>query len=147
MSLRTCICIEIAIPETEKFRLQFVTFSTKYFFIIFQSEFWKNGGRYRESDKTVWRYGKCLRYSSNRTSISAAVDFWAIFEYVKNRENRSGFELATSYRRSGKRYDEVVAQALVGIEWTYKSPYRSYFYDNIGANMTKNRKWPGFEPP
>jgi len=146
-----CICIEIAIPETEKFRLQCGTFSTKYCFFIFQSEFRKNLGSDRESDKTVWRYGKCLRYSSNRTSISAAVDFWAIFEYVENRENRSGLELATSYRRSGKRYDEVVAPALVGLKETYKTPHstslrNSQLRSTTGANATEVRKWPGFEP-
>jgi len=37
--------------------------------------------------KKVWKYGKCLQYSSNRMRISAAIDFWAIFENVENREN------------------------------------------------------------
>jgi len=146
-----CICIEIAIPETEKFCLQYWTFLTKYFFFIFQSEFRKNVESYWESDKMFWRYGKCLQYSSNRTWISAVADFLTIFEYVENGENGSGLELATSYRRSDKRYDEVVATALVGLEETYKTPHSTSLCDSrlcstLGANMTEVRKWPGFEP-
>jgi len=82
---------------------------------------------------------------SNRMRISAAVDFCAIYEYVENRENRSGFKLATLYQRSGKRYDKFVTPALVGLKETYKTPYSTSLCDSrlrstLGTNMTKCRK-------
>jgi len=43
-------------------------------------------------------------------------------------------ELATLYRRSSKRYDEVIVPALVGVEETYKTPYCTSLCDFINGH-------------
>jgi len=127
------------------FRLE--SFFSSHFWNLISALRWNISWKWQNRLEILQLPSKFFKQNADIWRARFMCDFWKRWKSRK----LIGFELATLYRRSSKRYDEDVKTVLVGLEETYKSPYCASCHDsrlryNLGTNMTEIRKWPGFKP-